>query len=178
MAIIREAVAHDALGITIVGAYTWKTTYVGLMPEELIDARIRDIAHSAANRRVEIDRNGGFFVAEEEGTLVGFCCCGASRNADYAEAGKIYGLYVLKGFQGTGLGKRLFCAVAGELAQNGYAPMIVNCHAGNPSIGFYEKMGGTVVGRRQDVTRDGYILTEDILYFGDIKSFCAPQGEA
>lgn len=32
---IRKAIPEDALGITIVNVYTWKTTYTGLIPNEL-----------------------------------------------------------------------------------------------------------------------------------------------
>ena len=34
---IRKALPIDALGITIVNVYTWKTQYTGLLPDELID---------------------------------------------------------------------------------------------------------------------------------------------
>lgn len=40
---IRKAIHSDALAITIVTVYTWKRTYTGLMPDEVIDARVNEI---------------------------------------------------------------------------------------------------------------------------------------
>lgn len=163
---IREALPDDALGITIVNVYTWKTTYAGLMPDELIDARIGRIAEIAARRRAEIEAGRGFLVAETEHAIVGFCMYGKSGNEDYPDAGEIYGLYVLKGFQGAGAGKRLFREARQRLAAQGRPTLIVNCLAGNPARGFYESMGGVVAGQRQDRMGEHAIL-EDILYFAN-----------
>lgn len=44
---IRKAIPSDALGIAIVKAYTWKTTYTGLIPNELINTRIDELKNLA-----------------------------------------------------------------------------------------------------------------------------------
>lgn len=165
MATVRKAVPEDALGIALVGAYTWKTTYAGLMPDALIEARIDNVANAAKRRREEIERGMGVFVAEEQGVVVGFCIYGKSWNEAYADAGEIAALYVLKPFQGTGIGKALFLAAKEKLAGDDHRSMIINCLVGNPSLGFYEAMGGVIVGQRQDEAQGGHILTEDILLF-------------
>lgn len=162
---IRDAVPGDALGIALVGAYTWKTTYAGLMPHALIDARIDGVINAAKRRRADIERGMGTFVAVEDGVVIGFCMYGKSRNEAYADAGEIAALYVLKPFQGTGVGKALFRAAKEKLVLAGYRAMIVNCLVGNPFCAFYERMGGVIVGQRQDEAQGGHILTENILLF-------------
>lgn len=78
--------------------------------------------------------------------------------------GEIDALYLLKGFQGTGLGRKLFETCADALWKEGFARLIVNCLEGNPSLGFYERMGGRAVGERSDTLR-GHVICEKILRF-------------
>lgn len=170
---IRKAVPKDALGITIVNVYTWKTTYTGLMPDEVIDARIAELMERTEKCRTEIEKNDNFMVASVENNIIGFCCCGKSRNQAYLDSGEIYALYVLRGFQGTGAGKALFSAGARKLTAAGCSSMIVNCLQGNPSLDFYRHMGGKVVAQRRDEIKNR-VITEDVIYF-KIKEYGAQQ---
>ena len=52
---IRKALPIDALGITIVNVYTWKTQYTGLLPDELIDLRIREIKKNSDSIKKRIE---------------------------------------------------------------------------------------------------------------------------
>ena len=76
---IRKAVPEDALGITIVNVYTWKTTYTGLMPDDVIDARIAELMERTEKCRTEIEENDNFMVASVENNIIGFCRCGIFR---------------------------------------------------------------------------------------------------
>lgn len=164
---IRKAVPGDALGITIVKVYTWKTTYTGLIPDDIIDAMIVAVKERAEKCRIDIAQYDNATVAVVENTIVGFCVYGESRNEDFPHSGEIYALYVLKGFQGMGLGEALFGAGADELQAQGKNSMIVNCLRGNPSLSFYKRMGGKTIGQRQDEI-EGTSITEDILYYDNL----------
>lgn len=164
MCLIRKATPKDALGIGIVQAYTWKTTYSGLMPDTLIDSRIAALKLIAEECKSEIKQNDNFIVAVVDDTIIGFCLYGSSRNEDYKASGEIFALYVLKGYQGENVGRQLFVAGKNELIRRSYSSMIINCLKGNPSLGFYEHMGGKIVGERHDCIK-GQNLSEDILYF-------------
>lgn len=161
---IRKAVPEDALGIAIVNVYTWKTTYSGLIPDEVIDLRIENIAQSAVNIAENIEKNDNYIVAVLGNTVIGFCSYGRSRNEDYADYGEIYAIYILSGYQNTGIGKAIFLSGTKELKAQGYGKMIINCIQGNRSIEFYKCMGGEIISQRYDFTKDTTI-TEDILSF-------------
>lgn len=161
---IRKAVSEDALGITLVNVYTWKTTYTGLMPDEVIDSRIGELIERAKKCRIDIEQNDNFFVAAVGHTIVGFCCYGKSRNKTYQNSGEIYALYALRGYQRLGIGKALFSVSIRTLIANGYSSMIINCLSGNPSLGFYQHMGGKIAAQREDGIK-GRCITEDIFYF-------------
>lgn len=164
MVTVRKASPTDATGITIVNVYGWKTAYAGLVPDALIDGRIRKLRERAAITRQTIAMDDNFFIAEEDGAVVGFCMYGPARGEAYAGAGEIYALYVLDGYHGEGLGRRLFEAGAKALAGMGFDRMIVNCLKGNPALGFYRRMGGVVLGERTDEV-GGVMMTETVLEF-------------
>ena len=163
--LIRPGKVEDAPGITYVQTYTWKTTYSGLMPEEILDNRIKELPKRTENTRRRLEAGDPYLVAETEGKIVGMAVCLPSRNPDYPEDGEIQAIYILKEYQKAGIGRQLFSGCMAYLRQQGHENMIVNCLDGNPSALFYEKMGGVVVGTRQDPMGDG-VINEIIFRFG------------
>lgn len=163
--IIRPAVPEDGLGIAQVQAYTWKTTYAGLMPDAVLDKRIAEIPQRAEKNRERILDGETFFVLESEKKVVGMAVCKPSRNPDYPEDGEIQAIYILKEYQGRGLGRKLFSHCEEYLRKCGHSNMIVNCLDGNPTAHFYGKMGGAEVGKRCDLLGEGVMLHETIFRF-------------
>lgn len=161
---IRMAKPEDALQIAIVNVYTWKTQYSGLMPEEVIDDRVASVEQMAAKNRQRIIDDANYIVAEVDGTIVGFTRFAKSTYKDYEDAGEIYALYLLKGFNGKGLGRKLFEAARDELKKSGYNKMIIKCLKGNPTLDFYKYMGGQVIGEDKMIM-DNAVLEEDVLVY-------------
>ena len=168
---IRKATLADALGIAIVSVYTWKTAYSGLLPEEMLDKRLADLPKMAENMKKQIIDRDNYFVATVDDTVVGFTAfCSPCRNPDYADSGEIGALYCLKGYNGYGIGRALFEAAVKELVQRGHKTMIIDCLRGNPTLGFYEHLGGKVVAEREMVRID-HSRIEDVLFYDNIENF-------
>lgn len=176
MVTIRKANPTDALGITIVNVYVWKTAYAGLVPDALIDERIQKLRERAEITRRTIKRDDNFFVAQEDGAVVGFCMYGPPRSEAHAGAGEIYALYVLDGYHGEGVGRRLFAAGAGALVEMGFDRMIINCLKGNSALGFYRRMGGVVLGERTD-EMGGVMITETVLAFDGLEALAKENAD-
>jgi ribosomal protein S18 acetylase RimI-like enzyme len=99
----------------------WRETYVGIVPVQVL-------AGLSVDRRKEVWRriltnptafsSSAVFVAERDGTVVGFSCCGMQRdeslNAQEYD-GEISSIYVLRAFQRLGLGVALMSVMGGEL---------------------------------------------------------------
>ena len=167
---IRKATLADALGIAIVSVYTWKTAYSGLLPEEMLDKRLADLPKMAENMKKQIIDRDNYFVATVDDTVVGFTAfCSPCRNPDYADSGEIGALYCLKGYNGYGIGRALFEAAVKELVQRGHKTMIIDCLRGNPTLGFYEHLGGRVVAEREMVRID-HSRIEDVLFYDNIEN--------
>lgn len=159
---IRKAVPEDALGIAIVNSYTWKTAYTGLVPDALIDQRIAELIPRAGKILEGIERGGHYLVAVDGDTVVGFCMFGAFGEPEYPGAGEVYALYILTGFQGTGIGKRLFMEACETMKAEGYASVIVNCLDGNAAFGFYRRMGCEPIDRWEDEST-GFPMAGNVL---------------
>lgn len=159
---IYKAKPEDALGIAIVNVYTWKTQYSGLIDEETIDLRIKNIEQREISVKNRIAEDGQYFVAKKDNTVIGFCrYCKSEKYPGY---GEISALYILEGFKGKGIGRSLFEAAKNELVNMGYKQMIVGCLKGNPSLEFYKHMGGKVIEQKEFIV-SGVLTEEDILLY-------------
>jgi L-amino acid N-acyltransferase YncA len=163
--IIREATLADAEGVAQVHAASWRTTYSGIVPDDVI-ARVSDPARRLAQWQALLgDATSGesVFVAEDDdGRLIGFASCGPTRSGDADAArypGELYAIYLLQTAQGRGVGRQLARAVAVRLAEQQIHAMIVWVFADNPARRFYEALGGQFV-REQTFTMGGVELRE------------------
>lgn len=162
--VIRKARKEDSLSIAIVNAYTWKTQYTGLMPDSIIDDRIKNIEQLARKIESRIDKENECIVAQLNNTIIGFCRYGKSRNDKYKDSGEIYALYLLEGFKGKGIGRKLFEFAKQSLKSSNYNSMIINCLKGNSTLEFYKHMGGKVIDSTKMETNN-IVLYEDIVYY-------------
>lgn len=166
--VIRKAVLSDARSIADVNVKTWITTYKGLVKDELLKHVMKSVEDRTIRFAEKIKNYDNIFVAEVDGVVVGFCGCGQTENKQLFGSGEIYTLYVLKEYQGFGIGKKLFMTGIKTLIEQGYNSMILNVLVGNKTIHFYEKYGGEKVGSKID-NFAGVDLTENVMFFDDLK---------
>lgn len=166
--IIRKAKEEDAKDIAYVNAYTWLTTYKGLMPDELLEERVKTIDDRVPKIINAIKTKDNFYVALDNNKVVGIMSYGKSRNQDYIDSGEIKSIYILKDYQGLGLGKSLFMTGIKELLNMGFNSMILNVLEGNDAFLFYQKYGGKKVSEKID-DFGGTILKENVMYFDNLE---------
>jgi GNAT superfamily N-acetyltransferase len=170
--IIREAVLTDAPGIARVHVDTWRSTYRGIVPDELLanlsyEARERmwDTAISHAN-----DSNFVYVAEDTQERIVGFASGGTSQSGDPAYTGELYAIYVLQEAQGKGVGRGLFGEVVQRLARSGIHSMILWVFRDNHSSRrFYEAMGGKLL-YEKEFELAGTRLTEVAYGWKDTRS--------
>jgi GNAT superfamily N-acetyltransferase len=80
------------------------------------------------------------------------CCsyasAGRARNGPAQFTGELYALYLLKEYQGRGIGSALFRTVAAQLVTLGMESMIVwALETNEPACQFYRRLGGEPVAR-------------------------------
>ncbi len=147
-AIVREASPGDAPGIAHVHVASWRTTYRGVVPDGFLDGMSCEESEHRWRSRFAEAGSGGVFVAESQGEVVGFASGGSRREKSHPEyGGELYAAYLLRGFQGAGIGGRLLGAVAEGLSSAGFHSMLAWVMAENhPARNFYEAAGGKLLG--------------------------------
>lgn len=150
---IRDGTAEDAAGVARVHVTGWRTRYVGLVPQQLLD----DLRPEHRVRRWSEWLGGGerrsLFVAvtgagEADGgeRVVGFSA-GWPEPEGPADTVEVAAIYLDADYQGHGLGRRLLARVARRGQDDGFTALSLEMLVGNPTAGFYDRMGGRVVGR-------------------------------
>lgn len=156
--IIHDATVEDATGIAKVHVSSWQTSYKGLMPDEAIAARSIEQRQSMWERILGDEESQSInLVAEIEGKIVGFASGGSLQDAVDGFDGELYAIYLLQDAQGKGIGRKLMQTLATRMHRAGYQNLILSVLKNNTkSRGFYEKMGGTLLGESE------YQVTEDV----------------
>ena len=111
---VRAARVEDAAEIAQVNVQSWRETYRGLMPDEVLD----DAGFVGARERFwtailseERFRALLVVVAERDGEMIGIGMAGPPEDPEAAWAVHLYVLYVLAAEHGSGAGAALLDAV-------------------------------------------------------------------
>jgi L-amino acid N-acyltransferase YncA len=174
---VRRARADDAPAIARVHVDSWRSTYAGLLPEDML-VRLSSAEHEARWWRHVLGRfrrRHYVYVAEDkEAGVVGFVSGGRSRDRELAYEAEVYALYLLDEYQGMGLGRALFLRLVDRLHRECGPGLSVWVLSANPSRYFYEALGGRRVatrcermgGAEVEATAYGWANMADLLAVG------------
>ncbi|WP_404447863.1 GNAT family N-acetyltransferase [Sutcliffiella horikoshii] len=165
--IIRKANLSDTKGIAKVHVESWKTTYANIVPDEYLNNLTYE---SREQIWITSIPNGGVYVAENnQGEIVGFSSGGKERSGNYdGFDGELYAIYILKEYQGQGIGKALIQPIIDEIIGMGLNTMLVLVLEDNASRLFYEALGGKKI-EDLEVQIAGKKLTEVVYGWEDVK---------
>jgi len=167
---IKKPDIQDAGDIIKVNKETWKTSYRGIVSDEYLDSLDSLDEKRIGRSKKQIQDNNPYLIALVNGKIVGMLMYGKSRDDKHTESGEINAIYVLKEYQGNGIGKKMFLEAVKYLVNENYDSMIIGCLAGNPSNNFYIKMGGKL-DYKTECNIGGKRYMENVFYFNNIKSF-------
>jgi ribosomal protein S18 acetylase RimI-like enzyme len=114
--VVRIPTLDDVEGVALVHVQSWRETYTGLVPEELL-------GDAAFERRVRFwtsvlkEPPPRVRVADLDGEIIGFAFAGAASGPDVSKGFEparplhLYSIYVLASHHGTGFGQQLLDAV-------------------------------------------------------------------
>lgn len=158
---IRTAVQSDVEAIAAVHVASWRETYPGIMPQEILDG-LSEVQRGDQWRRWFLPGRPlreALIVCEDAGEVVGFASAVIPPESSGAE---LLTLYLLRRAKGRGFGRRLFEGIAERMRRHGATTLMCWLAAGNPTAGFYEHLGGVVVERRAEAF--GSFTVEEIQY--------------
>lgn len=147
----RKAQVEDAPGIARVHVDTWRTTYRGIVHDEVLDElsyQRSEQGWQASLKEPQPERH--IHVAEAEGGhIVGFADSGPLRDDLENYEGEVYALYVREEHQAAGCGRQLMAMAAQCLLSDGLTSLLVWVLADNPACRFYEALGGRPVAEKK-----------------------------
>src|SRR6266851_3347677 len=162
VSLVRPAEVDDAAAIAGIHVATWRTAYLGMLPDDFLDS-LDEAGYEDRWRRTISERSNKVFVAESARGVIGFASGGRERAGEDGYGGELYAIYVLDEAQGRGHGRRLLQAVAGGLRELGLRDMIVWVLRDNQAARrFYERLGGVYI-REQPITI-GSSLVQEVSY--------------
>ena len=152
---LRRANADDAAAIGALHVASWRETYAGILPEEMLaslSVESRTAMWGELLAEPDADRPPAVFVVEEDGRTIGFGACGRQRDEALSDAGfrgEIGAIYVSRAHQCRGVGRALMAALARSLSESGHeAAALWVLRENSPARAFYEALGGAIVGEK------------------------------
>jgi GNAT superfamily N-acetyltransferase len=125
----------------------WRQTYVGLVPQPVLDGL--DPAARELTWRRHLEQGRPLAVALETNEIVGFAAGGPCQDCLPGFSAELYAIYLLRRAQRRGVGTRPFEAIRSSLAAAGFDDLMLWVFTDNrPACSFYEKRGGVMVGDR------------------------------
>jgi ribosomal protein S18 acetylase RimI-like enzyme len=162
----REATAEDAAALGRLHVASWRESYAGLLPGDLLaglSAEARAAMWSAVLGDPAAFNETAVFVAERGDEMVGFAACGGQRDEGLQAdgfTGEFGAIYVLGSHQRHGVGGSLMRLMSRRLLDHGRTAAALWVLRENvPARAFYERIGGALVGERR-LDEYGTPLTE------------------
>lgn len=155
---VRRARRDDARAIAEVQVETWRTTYVDVMPQSLLDSLDVEAREQSWKRYANV-AEFGLFVAEPDDRVVGFVSVGPSRDPE--GVGEVYAIYVTPGAWSTGTGLALMNAGVAWLKERWPEAVLWVAEQNPRARRFYERYGWTLDGgRKLDEVGPGAMVAE------------------
>ncbi|HXH69554.1 MAG TPA: 3-deoxy-manno-octulosonate cytidylyltransferase [Pyrinomonadaceae bacterium] len=143
----RKANINDALAVAKVHVQSWRKSFAGIVPQEFLD-NLKVEKRTKAFEQGFGEANYKMFVAENSiDGIVGFADFGKARESEFAFEAELYAIYLLREFQGKGIGENLFRLCQKEMIADGFNSMYLMALEVSPYKSFYEKMGGQIAGK-------------------------------
>lgn len=158
---IRKAEIKDIDSIVQIAQKSWEVTYKEILSPEQQEYMIRRSYSKDVIEKLILENKQIFLIFSQEGKDLGF----TAYEIGYPEAlyCRIHKLYLLPESKGSGIGKILISELKNIAAQNNCKALHLNVNKFNPAVGFYKKVGFTLL--REEVLQigNGFVMDDFVL---------------
>lgn len=141
---ISQAKTDEFKEIAQVHLKSWKETYTGLIPNEFLENLKLKEKENLWKKVLEITENGEEFLTAKDitGKIIGFANGGAAREREHGFQAELKAIYLLKEYQGKGIGRKIFDEIKRKLFEKGFTDLYLWVLEDNPTCIIYDKLGG------------------------------------
>jgi GNAT superfamily N-acetyltransferase len=169
LVIIRPAALPDAQEIAEVHIRAWQWAYRGLIDDDYLDHLSDNLDQRIASYQAQFPKlppQNRWWVAEQDGHIVGFAMTGLSRDPDVPPlTAEVFAIYLNQQVVGKGVGRALFARAVDELRNQGYAQVVLWVLESNTRARkFYEAAGWTPDGAHKTEERPGGRHLDEVRY--------------
>lgn len=138
----RKACLADAGSIARVHVESWRSTYKEIVSDRYLDSLSIEEKKLKWERILSEDHHT-MVSTTKDGVVVGFASVGRERSGEYE--GELYAIYLVRDFQGKGIGKELFSRSISSLKALGCHDMFIWVLRENASKTFYYSYNPEIV---------------------------------
>ncbi|MGX1263295.1 L-amino acid N-acyltransferase YncA [Rossellomorea marisflavi] len=156
----RKACLADADGIAAVHVESWQSTYRGIVSDRYL-ASLSVEEKKVKWERILSEDHHTIVSTTKDGVVVGFASVGKERSGEYE--GELYAIYLVKEYQGKGIGRELFSRSISSLKALGYHDMFIWVLRENASKTFYYSYKPEIVKEETIIIGDERYVEEGLL---------------
>lgn len=143
--LIRKAFIKDCEELSKIKRQVWETTYRGIYPNDKLDNYDYEKQEHKFKDMVNNPDINLYVVLKSE-KIIGYMSEGKPVRPFKNYKQEIGLLYLLKEYQGKGIGRKLFDLAYESIKSKGHKEFFISCNKYNYSSQiFYKKMGGKIV---------------------------------
>jgi L-amino acid N-acyltransferase YncA len=160
---IRHATATDGANIARIHVETWQYAYKGTVPQEYLDQLSIEKRTQTWTARLAKPESGVYaVVAEKNGSMLGWCTYGKSRDDDTSSnTGELHGIYIHPTHIGHGAGSALMAYILDALKKEGYKRVTLWVQDANSRArSWYEHKGWKLEGTTKTIPLETIVITE------------------
>ena len=143
---IRRARREDMPRVAQVHVESWQRSFAGIAPQDYLNEMSAEVRLKAFSARACEERYEMLVAEHPDAGIVGFADFGLPKLPGGFDS-QIFSFYFLPEFQRKGFGARLFSRCIERMKSNGVRSLCLDSLEASPYRAFYDKMGGTIVGR-------------------------------
>jgi len=169
--IVRKATFEDSAEIANVHINSWREAYKGLISEDFLNDRPLYFKNRYELwKKVTVNESQVTLVAEcEKNGIVGFVNGTNGRDNGLKDYAEVWCIYLLEKYHGKKIGFNLLKSYFDAHIELGFSKGYLWVLADNPTISFYEKVGGKHNGKTAEDEIGGEKVTELCYIREDIK---------
>lgn len=165
---VRTAELHDTDAIAHVHVASWRGSYRGIMPDEIIDARSIDLRRAQWAKCIPMEDRITLVAGDEGGSVLGFASVLLLGGSNGGFQSYLQALYLLPEAQRRGIGRRLLRDLSARLHDAGIRNMALRTMRLGSARAFYEHVGARLA--PEGITNDAGMFDDVVYAFDDLRA--------